>query len=189
SSHCREVRVVDAFTHPDEEYPFHEVRKFEQVWASLRAGGSPPRRVAVAGAEFISQKLWNALSAVSKAILVDGDSLIMGLRAMKSASEIAVIREAYRIAEAGTKAALAAVRPGVSERDIAAEAEYAMRRMGSEGMGIDTIVGSGRDNTYAILTRTTQRKIGPGDHVLLTIAPRYEGYHGAIGRVAAVGAV
>jgi len=64
-----------------------------------------------------------------------------------------------------------------------------MRRMGSEGMGIDTIVGSGRDNTYAILTRTTQRKIGPGDHVLLTIAPRYEGYHGAIGRVAAVEAL
>lgn len=189
SSHCREVRVVDAFTHPYEEYPFHEVRKVQDLWASLRVDGCRPRRVALAGGEFIPQKLWNALSAASKAELVDGDGLIMGLRAVKSVSEVAVIREAYRIAEAGTKAALAAVQQGTSERDVAAEAEYAMRRMGSEGMGIDTIIGSGRDNTYAILTRTTRRKIRRGDHVLLTIAPRYEGYHGAIGRVAAVGEV
>jgi Xaa-Pro aminopeptidase len=64
-----------------------------------------------------------------------------------------------------------------------------MRRMGSEGMGIDTIVASGRDNTLAILARTTNRRVATGEHVLLTIAPRYEGYHGAIGRVAAVGAI
>ena len=115
--------------------------------------------------------------------------LILGLRAIKSPSEIAVIREAYRIAEAGTAAALAATAPGVTEREIAAEAEHAMRRMGSEGMGIDTIVGSGKENTFSIICRTTNRRIGKGDHVLITLAPRYEGYHAAIGRVAAVGQV
>ena len=77
----------------------------------------------------------------------------------------------------------------MTEREIAAEAEYVMRHMGSEGMGIDTIVGSGKENTFAIITRTTNRRIGTGDHVLITLAPRYEGYHTAIGRVAAVGRV
>jgi Xaa-Pro dipeptidase len=62
-----------------------------------------------------------------------------------------------------------------------------MRRLGSEGMGIDTIVGSGRQNSFAILSRTTTRRILSEDHVLITLAPRYEGYHAAIGRVAAVG--
>ena len=33
-------------------------------------------------------------------------------------------------------AALAALRPGVTEREIAAEAEYVMRREGAEGVGI-----------------------------------------------------
>src|SRR5262249_55636164 len=61
--------------------------------------------------------------------------------------------------------------------------------MGSEGMGIDTIVASGKDNTFAILSRTTRRRLGNGDHVLITLAPRYEGYHAAIGRVAAIGMV
>ena len=64
-----------------------------------------------------------------------------------------------------------------------------MRRMGSEGMGIDTIVGSGKENTFGILSRTTNRRVGRGDHVLITLAPRYEGYHAAIGRVAAVGPI
>jgi Xaa-Pro aminopeptidase len=189
TSHCRDVRIVDAFTHPDEEYPYLTVHKVADVLRSLGGAGRVLRRIAVAGGDAMSCKVWNALVAASGAELVDGERLILGLRAIKSASEVAVIREAYRIAEAGTLAALAAVGSGVTERQIAAEAEHAMRSLGSEGMGIDTIVGSGRDNTFAILSRTTHRRVQKGEHVLITLAPRYEGYHGAIGRVAAVGDV
>ena len=156
---------------------------------SLAARGRAPRRIAVAGDDALPKKLWDALATAIDAEFVAGDRLILGLRAIKSPGEIAVIREAYRIAEAGTAAALAAIAPGVTEREIAAEAEHAMRRMGSEGMGIDTIVGSGKENTFSIICRTTNRRIGKGDHVLITLAPRYEGYHAAIGRVAAVGEV
>jgi Xaa-Pro aminopeptidase len=145
--------------------------------------------VAIAGGDAMPKKIWDALSASCGAELVDGERIILALRAIKSPSEIAVIREAYQIAEAGTAAALAATVSGVTEREIAAEAEHIMRRLGSEGMGIDTIVGSGKENTFAILSRTTNRRIGKGDHVLVTLAPRYEGYHAAIGRVAAVGRI
>jgi Xaa-Pro dipeptidase len=62
-----------------------------------------------------------------------------------------------------------------------------MRKAGSEGMGIDTIVASGIKNTYPILARTSHRQIQKGDMVLLTIAPRYEGYHGALGRPVVLG--
>jgi Xaa-Pro aminopeptidase len=61
-----------------------------------------------------------------------------------------------------------------------------MRRAGAEGTGIDTIVASG-PNTRPILARSTFRRIEANDLVLLTIAPRYEGYHAAIGRVVLVG--
>ena len=61
-----------------------------------------------------------------------------------------------------------------------------MRRAGAEGTGIDTIVASG-PNTRPILARATSRAIGTDDLVLLTVAPRYEGYHGAIGRLVLVG--
>jgi len=189
SSYCSDVRIVDTFTHPDEEYPYIRVHRLADVLKSLTGNGHPPRRIAIAGLDALPKHAWDSLVAAADAEIVPGDRMIQGLRAVKSRSEIAVIREAYRIAEAGMTAALAAVATGVTEREIAAEAEYAMRRMGSEGMGIDTIVGAGRDNTRAIITRTTHRAVALGDHVLITLAPRYEGYHGAIGRVAAIGAV
>jgi Xaa-Pro dipeptidase len=187
TSHCRDVRIVDSFTHPDEEYPYSTIHKLADALSSLWSSRQTPRQVAIAGGDATPKRLWDALSAATGADFVDGERLIMGLRAVKSPAEIAVIREAYRIAEAGIAAAYAVVTQGVTEREIAAEAEHAMRRLGSEGMGIDTIVGSGKENTFAILSRTTNRRIAKGDHVLLTLAPRYEGYHAAIGRVVAVG--
>jgi Xaa-Pro aminopeptidase len=125
-------------------------------------------------------------SALPGVTWVDVEDALCDLRAQKSPAEIAVIRHAYRIAEAGFDAAVDAIRPGVTERAVAAEIEAAMRRAGAEGTGIDTIVASG-PNTRPILARTTFRPIAADDLVLLTIAPRYEGYHAAIGRVVLVG--
>ena len=186
SSRCDTVRIIDAFCHPDEEYPHSAVERLGDVMGGLVGGGGT---VGIAGGEFLPHKVWDSLRASTDAAFVEADAIFTKLRAVKSAAEIAVIRHAYKIAQAGMEAALDAIAPGVTERDVAAEAEYAMRRMGSEGMGIDTIVGAGREHTRAILTRTTTRPIGAGDHVLTTLAPRYEGYHGAIARVAAVGAI
>ena len=185
TSFCRSVRVVDVFAHPDEEYPHSAIHAMVDLLGSLAPGG----RVAVAGLDALPHRAWQALRGATTAELVDGDTLLMRLRAVKSPAEIEVIRHAYRIAEAGTRAAFGAIVPGVTEREVAAEAEHAMRRLGSEGMGIDTIVAAGSERTRPILARTTIAPIRAGDHVLLTIAPRYEGYHGAIGRVAAVGEI
>jgi Xaa-Pro dipeptidase len=185
TSFCRQVRVVDLFAHADEEYPHSTIHGMADLLGSLASGG----RVAVAGLDALPHRAWLALRGACTAEIVDGDALLARLRAVKSPAEIAVIRHAYRIAEAGTIAALGAIAPGVTERDVAAEAEFAMRRLGSEGMGIDTIVAAGCERTRPILARTTTTPIRAGDHVVLTIAPRYEGYHGAIGRVAAVGVI
>ena len=185
TSWCRNVKVVDVFAHADEEYPHTTIPRMADLLASLLRGG----RVAVAGLNALPQHAWQSLRNATTAEIVDGDALIMPLRAVKSPAEIAVIRHAYRIAEAGMMAALQSIAPGRTEREVGAEAEYAMRRLGSEGMGIDTIVAAGSHRTRPILARTTRLRILAGDHVLLTLAPRYEGYHGAIGRVAAVGAI
>ena len=101
---------------------------------------------------------------------VDVEDALCDLRAQKSPAEMAVIRSAYQIAEAGFRPPWTRP-PGVTEREIAAEIEAAMRRAGAEGTGIDTIVASG-PNTRPILARSTLRTIGADDMVLLTIAPR-----------------
>ena len=55
------------------------------------------------------------------------------LRSVKSAEEIALIRRAAGTLCAGMDAAVQFVRPGVKECEVLAEADYAMRKAGSQG--------------------------------------------------------
>jgi Xaa-Pro aminopeptidase len=188
TTRIRDVRVVREFTHPDEEYPFTTLVTLREVIAeaSERAGASP-RRVGLAGLDLMPIKIYEALSQVLDGVeLVDVESLVTGLRAIKTPAEQAVIRYAYQVAQAGMQAACDAIHERATEREVAASAEFAMRSMGSEGMGIDTIVASG-PNTRPILARTRLRELRRDELILLTIAPRYEGYHAAVGRPFVIG--
>ena len=179
-----EVHVVRDFCMPDEEYPYTHPITFAQFADAAREElGRPVRRAGIVerlwAPEWLMARWQESFPGVE---ITPFDRTWYALKARKSPAEIAVIRYAYDLAERGLAAGLAALRPGVTERDIAAEIEYAMRKGGAEGSGIDTIVGSGVRNTSPILTRAYPRVIEPDEMVLFTIAPRYEGYHSAIGR-------
>jgi Xaa-Pro aminopeptidase len=183
------VRVLREFTHPDEDYPYSTIQGLAEIAAEVVGDVSSLRRIGLAGRGLMSADLMDAFKRTLPQVeWLDVENAVCDLRAQKSTAEIAVIRYAYQIAEAGLKAALDTIRVGVTERAIAAEIDAAMRRMGSEGTGIDTIVASGF-NTRPILARSTFRAVQVNDLVLLTIAPRYEGYHAAIGRPVLVGSV
>jgi Xaa-Pro aminopeptidase len=183
----RDVRAASVFTHPDEDYPYARIYGLEDSLAEAAGGLKTLRRVGLAGRGLMG---FDVLSELMKALpqveWVDVENSMCDLRAVKSPAEIAVIRYAYQIAEAGFQAAVKAIGVGVTEREVAAEADAAMRRAGAEGTGIDTIVASG-PYSRPILGRSTFRQIQPNEVVLLTMAPRYEGYHAAIGRPVFVG--
>ena len=182
-----DVRVLREFTHPNEDYPYSKIQPLTEILSEIGQDLSAVRRVGLGGRGLIGAGLLTALQAALPDVeWVDMENALCDLRAQKSPAEIEVIRYAYKIAEAGFQAAVDTIRGGVTEREVAAEIEAAMRRAGAEGTGIDTIVASG-PNSRPILARSTFRPIGVNDLVLLTIAPRYEGYHGAIGRVVLVG--
>jgi len=188
NSYCSNVKIADVFTHPNEEYPFHKVQSFSDILLQFANDTKSKKiKVGIAGSEMLPFKYWQKINNNEKVEIVEVDDIILKQRSVKSPQEIQVIEHAYSIAQKGIKKGIDVIQKGISEREIAAEIEYEMRKLGSEGMGIDTIIGSGKENTHPILTRTTSRKINDGDHVLLTVAPRYEGYHGAIGRIVSVG--
>ena len=182
-----DVRVLRELAHPDEDYPYSVIQGLGDILESVGMETRSLRRAGLAGRGLMGADTLRALEAALPGVeWLDVETAVCDLRAVKSASEVAVIREAYRIADLGIEAASEAIRPGVTERAVAAEIEAAMRRAGAEGTGIDTIVASG-PNTRPILARSTFRTIATDDMVLLTVAPRYEGYHGAIGRLVLVG--
>ncbi len=183
----RDVRAASLFTHPDEDYPYAKIESLSEIVAESAGGLKSARRVGLAGLGLMGADLMSAFKeTLPEAEWVDVENSLCDLRAVKSPAEIEVVQCAYQIAETGFQAAVNAIAEGVTEREVAAEADAAMRRAGAEGTGIDTIVASG-PNSRPILARSTFRRIQADELVLLTIAPRYEGYHAAIGRPVFVG--
>jgi len=68
---------------------------------------------------------------------------IEALRAIKDREEIAEIREAIRLAERGYDYFRAVLTPGKTERQLAAELEFALRQQGAQGLSFPAIVAVG----------------------------------------------
>jgi Xaa-Pro aminopeptidase len=78
-----------------------------------------------------------------KASLEPAAGWIEGLRAVKSAEEIARIRDSVETNSRAFEQTVQRVRPGMKEQDLAAELEYRMRRLGAEKPSFETIVAGG----------------------------------------------
>jgi Xaa-Pro aminopeptidase len=101
--------------------------------------------------------------------------LIWKLRRVKDEEEIRLMRKAGTITSAGMQAAYETIRPGVTEIEVAAEIEYAMRKKGGWGTGFETIVASGVRSAYPH-GGCANRKIRAGDLVVVDIGSIYEYY-------------
>ena len=75
--------------------------------------------------------------------VVDIAPVMDELRLVKDADEVRLMREAARIAAVGMKTAAAWLRPGISENEVGAEIEYAMRKAGGQGVATPVFVNSG----------------------------------------------
>lgn len=83
---------------------------------------------------FVEFSVFDALRKAFPAMeFLPAMDLTYRVRAVKDADELALIRRACGFLEVGMAAAVGAVRPGVTEVEVLAEADYAMRKAGSEG--------------------------------------------------------
>jgi len=115
----------------------------------------------------------------------DSTHVLSELRMVKEPQEIERIHAAAKVADAGMAAAVKAVKPGTTESEVAAEAEYAMRRGGAEGFS-RTYVSSGPRTNIAHGLPTT-REIQPGDLVMIDIHPIVNGYSADLCRTVCAG--
>lgn len=83
---------------------------------------------------FITLKDYLSLrEAVNDMVVGDISELCYRIRSVKSVRELEYMEKACGFLAYGMQAAVEAVRPGVKETDIIAEADYAMRKAGSQG--------------------------------------------------------
>jgi Xaa-Pro aminopeptidase len=110
------------------------------------------------------------------------DPILNELRGIKSAREIAVIREATRIAGLGIMEAMRDCRPGMYEYELQADSEFVFKKYGAFGPSYFALIGSGPTTYYTHYHRNT-RQLQDGDLVQFDYAPDYKNYQSDVTRV------
>ncbi len=108
------------------------------------------------------------------------------LRAVKTGEEIASMIRAQRISEQALEELLHILRPGMTEREAAAELVYRMLRHGSEGNSFDPIVVTG-SKTSMPHGVPGDKVIQAGDFVTMDFGCLKDGYCSDMTRTVAVG--
>lgn len=116
------------------------------------------------------------------------DGLLWRLREIKSSEEIEKIRASQQITEAAFAHVLEHIRAGVTERELALEIEFFMRRQGAEGVAFDLIVVAG-DNGSLCHGVPGNREVRQGDFITMDIGALLDGYHSDMTRTVALGSV
>ncbi|HUQ99412.1 MAG TPA: Xaa-Pro peptidase family protein, partial [Gemmatimonadaceae bacterium] len=102
-------------------------------------------------------------------------NLVETLRESKDEDEVALIRHAGVIAINALKKTLDAIRPGMTELNVAGVLEHALRDEGSEEFPFPAIVASG-PRAALPHARASSRVIQPDELLLLDFGAQYKGY-------------
>jgi Xaa-Pro aminopeptidase len=118
--------------------------------------------------------------------LVGVQGLVEGLRAVKEPSEVAAIRAATALADAAFEHLVAGGLVGRTERELAVELEFDMRRRGAERPSFEPIVAAG---PHGALPHASPRDVvvRSGDMVVIDWGAQLEGYCSDCTRTVAAG--
>jgi len=137
--------------------------------AGARRIGYEPARMLCDSFEFLKSKL------PMRASLEPARGWIEELRMIKSPDELARIRRSVETNSQAFEQAVARVRPGMKEADLAAELEYRMRRLGAEKPSFDTIVAGGPRSALPHAQPTSAR-LEAGQLVVVDMGALQDGY-------------
>ena len=108
------------------------------------------------------------------------------MRAVKSEGELSLIRDAQKITDNGFSYILERIEKGRTEREIALDLEFFMRKEGSEGVAFDFIVVSG-ENSSLPHGVPGERRLQKGDFITMDFGAVVGGYRSDMTRTVALG--
>jgi Xaa-Pro aminopeptidase len=128
----------------------------------------------------------NLRAAADNIELTDLGAAVEDLRVQKDADELAALAEACAITDAAFADVLPALRPGITERDVAWRLLESMRDSGAEGAAFDSIVAFGPHSAIPH-HQPTDRPLAAGDLVKMDFGARVRGYHADMTRTVVCG--
>ncbi len=130
---------------------------------------------------------WDRIrSLLPEVTWIDASQLVPELRLVKEPDELAYQRQAGAMADIAMLETLDAIRPGMSEVQLAGIAAAALGAAGSEFSAIPPMVVSG-DRSALVHALGTRRTFSVGDVVCVEIAGVVNRYHAVLMRTAVIG--
>lgn len=181
-----ETRNFPVFMVPDEEYPNATIIDFRMLFEELNAELGSVKRIGMVGMGRMPAEGYRQIAEGFKGVtLVDITEEYVRLRFDKSPWEREQIRAAFELADHAYDAITGKIAVGVSEIEVAAAGEFAVRSRGASGFGFGTIVGSGK-RSNAVVPTAGSKLLEAGELVMVGIAPKVNGYAGVVGNVISV---
>ena len=118
-------------------------------------------------------------------ILTGISEILKELRAVKSADELLMIEKAQNITDAAFSHILEFISPNMTEKDVALELEFFMRKNGADGLAFDTIAVSGAASSLPHGT-PSDVKLRAG-FLTMDFGARYNGYCSDMTRTVCIG--
>jgi Xaa-Pro aminopeptidase len=177
------AETISSFT-DIELIPWEDTKGPKSALETSLLGRRKVRRLAVDGA-MRTDFLLPLLSMIESAETFSADSMMSLLRVTKSPEEVEALFRAAQQADRAMQAAIEACGPGVTEQEVAWEAEVAFRKDGAEAVAF-TIVAAGENGAYPHHD-TGQRAIRAGEGVVIDIGASLNSYMSDITRTAHVG--
>lgn len=112
--------------------------------------------------------------------------VISGMRESKSEAELAFMQRAADIVNPALDAAMKAIKPGITEKQLAAILEEAMNQAGAQGFAFDTHVLFGAKSALPHGS-TGDQVLEPNQVVLMDFGAMYQGYRSDITRTVSCG--
>lgn len=141
-----------------------DIRPFKEFWARL---AKLTGKVGIVGREVLSLALHDEIAKSLGRPTVNAKAIVESLARCKSDFELARLRRAATIADAGVKALQEEARPGLKEYELAAIVEYRMRFLGAEDNFGMVVAHSHNQALHPPTDRITQ----PGDIIIGEITP------------------
>ena len=164
----------------DPSYPELQASTFNEVFKSLGVSGN---KIKIGLGSYVECTLTiyeGLISAYPEAEIVKCNDIMVDLRKIKSANELACIKEGFRIIELATEEVIRNLKPGVTELQMVGIAQKVIYENGAEYEGLPMYVFSEESTRHAI-SRSRYRQIGKGDIVQLNLSAKIDGYSPSIG--------
>ncbi len=184
-----ELRKLENNPYPIQSFPYGDnpaswAGAFEKAAKAIdldgKAVGVEPNRLRFLEMRFLQD-------AAPHARFVSADEVLSRLRMQKDTDEIAAMRKAVDIAQHALQATIPFIHIGVSERQIASELSIQLLKAGSDSEFPFTPIVSSGPNSANPHASPSERKLQPGDLLVIDWGGAYRGYVSDLTRTFAIG--